>query len=890
MEKETIEWMQLSDLHIFESTDWNLMMDGYKKLSKKLHPKFIVVTGDFRHKSYKENEDYSKTIDFLNEIVKIFNVEKEDVFLVPGNHDVEDYDYRAEAIDKIVSDIGRNPEIYTKYLKPTSNLYSSFCNYKKFVKNFYGTEVKDGRVSMPERVIALPWKDKINIILLNTALISDGNKNHDEIIDINAFSKIKIDNDLPTIVLGHHDFKSICKSHAERMKRIFGINRVKAYLCGDTHREEIKYIDKYDNEKIPCIICGKSAVEITDDYSDVGVIEYYLEEDGYTYVRPYKWGEKYSFIKADNFLYDIDKDFRFPMLDHALPSFKTSFEFNIVSEKEQTDLLPTKTYMDITDAHKDIAKDIKEGGFLSFYGLRGATFLGTSEVNVIVRELKNNPNLKVKFLISYPFSEEVRHRLKNIPEFASSDKCEEKWRDTYKKVEDLRYDYKTYSNVSIRFHDNPIVLRFLFTKKHLYLGYYEPGKNSVNTKIYQLDCNSPAYRTYSAFFDYQWKKARHYIPSKIPSKYSFLAEKFSVHPSLVVNVTSQCNMHCVYCPTGGENLKLIKHEECLHTDSLKKLIFAFEKCIREDKGESIIRITGGEPLIDTDSRKKTAVILDTAKKYKKIVLCTNAIYLKDAYIEHEKEWNAVKNNLLLKISLDTLNPKCFNVVTGLVGNEDKLFEKVIDNIKFAKNNGFKIELNFVATKFNFKQPHDIIDLFEFAKKLGLVGVKILTVNDFGGMVEIEQSTEEQDYINGMLEKVIQYMRDREYEEKEMYLNDNKGIQMRRFISVSDKDEKCTLTIVDHHNSSHSITPRRTFSEFCNTCKYFLTSDSVMKGLLQPCATGIMSLTLRADGILSPCRLCTDRGVNIGNVHNSNNMERIVKNSLKAFENCFHMNM
>ena len=411
-----------------------------------------------------------------------------------------------------------------------------------------------------------------------------------------------------------------------------------------------------------------------------------------------------------------------------------------------------------------------------------------------------------------------------MPEFADSAKCEEKWRDTYKKVNALREEYKTHTNASIRFHNTPLIFRLLITKKHLYMGYYEPGKNSVNTEIFQFDCSSATYRTYNAFFEYQWKKARHNIPNKIPAKYSFLKEKFSVHPSLVINVTSLCNMKCIYCPTGGENLQEFKSEDCVREDVLVKLIGAFKKHVLKDKEDPILRITGGEPLIDRNNRKKTATILNAARDYKKIVFCTNAIFLKEAYIENKKEWDEVKSKLLLKISLDTLKVDRFCEITQTGERGKELFNTLIDNIKFANDNGFKIELNLVATKKNLQSENDIIEVFEFAQKLGLVGVKILTVNDFGGNVTIEQQREEQDYISKILEMVIRHMQTKEYEECEVYLNDNKGIQMRRFIAVSDKDETCTLTIVDHHNSASSITPRRTFSEFCASCKYFVTSE------------------------------------------------------------------
>lgn len=81
MENEkSISWLQFSDLHILKSVDWNLMMNSYRSLAERLHPKFIVITGDYRLKNSQENYDYSDTLRFLKEITAIFAVEKEDVF------------------------------------------------------------------------------------------------------------------------------------------------------------------------------------------------------------------------------------------------------------------------------------------------------------------------------------------------------------------------------------------------------------------------------------------------------------------------------------------------------------------------------------------------------------------------------------------------------------------------------------------------------------------------------------------------------------------------------------------------------------------------------------------------------------------------------------------
>ena len=187
---------------------------------------------------------------------------------------------------------------------------------------------------------------------------------------------------------------------------------------------------------------------------------------------------------------------------------------------------------------------------------------------------------------------------------------------------------------------------------------------------------------------------------------------------------------------------------------------------------------------------------------------------------------------------------------------------------------------------------EVLELFEFAIQNHLVGIKILTVNDFGGNVAFEQTVEEQTKISQKLEELIKKLKLKGYEEREVFLNDNKGIKMRRFVCHyvdvgNEQDRECTLTIVDHHNSSLSITPRRTFSEFCTKCKYY-PENAKKHPEIKPCATGVMSLTLRADGLFSPCRLLTDseNAVNISNMKPSvirNNMDEL----LRKYDRCWH---
>lgn len=314
--KNCISWLQLSDLHIRQSTDWSIMQEKYKKLAEKINPQFIVLTGDYKHKKYSENSKYEKTKEFLSMIKGIFGLQEEDFFFVPGNHDVEDYEFRKESIQTIVKSVEEKADIYKEYQYPSKKLEGSlecaFQQYDQFIKNFYNGSITDGRNERPSGVNCYTWKNMLNVIMLNSALISDGDRKHKEIVDIQSFADLIIDTSKPSIVLAHHDFESLYESHKERMRTIFDIKNVKAYLCGDVHKDTVRYINKYNihNQLVPCIVCGKSAVEQGDSHSDVTAIYYEWRNDGCVYVLPYEWNGKF-FKKSTEFVDEEDQDFNF---------------------------------------------------------------------------------------------------------------------------------------------------------------------------------------------------------------------------------------------------------------------------------------------------------------------------------------------------------------------------------------------------------------------------------------------------------------------------------------------------------------------------------------------------------------------------------------------------
>lgn len=325
--KASVCWLQLSDLHIFYSTEWEIMLKSYEDLAKVFKPDFIVVTGDFRHKT--KNNSYKDALEFLNKLATIFSLSKENFFFVPGNHDVGSFRMRKEIIVTIRSSVESNPDCYTEY---NGKLERAFREYNQFIKDFYKEEIPadDVRLQNTSSVYCTTWGKQINIIALNTALISDGGEERCEIVDIQKLWRITsiIDEKLPTIVIAHHAPDALCKSHRIQLERFLARINARVYLCGDEHKLGRDISNKFDiGNQTVAIVCGKSTVAPKDSYSDICVIGY-TWENSFTNVEVFKWlngnaETPYQFIKSDIWYHHINKPFSFRMVegDVSTPSF-----------------------------------------------------------------------------------------------------------------------------------------------------------------------------------------------------------------------------------------------------------------------------------------------------------------------------------------------------------------------------------------------------------------------------------------------------------------------------------------------------------------------------------------------------------------------------------------
>lgn len=183
-----------------------------------------------------------------------------------------------------------------------------------------------------------------------------------------------------------------------------------------------------------------------------------------------------------------------------------------------------------------------------------------------------------------------------------------------------------------------------------------------------------------------------------------------VHNYLRISLTDNCNLRCFYCMP-EEDYEFTPHSRLMQPEEIESLAKLFV-----ENGVNKIRLTGGEPLVRKDAAD---IILRLAKLPVKLTLTTNATRLHD-FVDVLEEARVSS----LNISLDTLDPDKFNIIT----RRDS-FKKVMDNINLMIARNFHVKVNVVVMK--GMNVHEINDFVAWTKEVP-VHVRFIEFMPFEG--------------------------------------------------------------------------------------------------------------------------------------------------------------
>ena len=277
--------LHISDLHLINNAMWNNMREAILNKAREIfqnvpeHDKLLVLTGDFCF--FGKPFDIAR--DFIKDLADAMGIDrKEDVFLVPGNHDIKavDEDGRAFRIQQLKLDPMRLEEKKAMMLKD----YGAFCRFTQELDVY-----PDGS-DLPARVHVRTWRDKLHLLHLNTTLIADGATKKEQRVDTTTATSAKIrdalkKDGLPVLALGHNSFFDLREKDQNALRSPFLTENVSAYLCGDRHKRDTNPNEKnifltnnFSSATIPNIVCYRSSTDDKDEYSDFGMILHCWDE------------------------------------------------------------------------------------------------------------------------------------------------------------------------------------------------------------------------------------------------------------------------------------------------------------------------------------------------------------------------------------------------------------------------------------------------------------------------------------------------------------------------------------------------------------------------------------------------------------------------------------
>jgi len=252
-----LKWLHISDFHCKENIKWSqdlvlnsLLNDIKQKYSGESKPDLIFVTGDISFSGKKAEFDMAQ--EFIDKLSEVTLVEKDKVFFVPGNHDVD----RNEEEDAIVGArllISSLPELDRIYSNPKrlKTLYNRQKNYRNFANANSSEKIYSENSSIHNIEIELK-SIKIKILLLDSAWLA-----HDETdcrklaVGLQQIKNCVDDNhqNYLVIALMHHPV-SWLKEFEELLIENALIKDTHIVLRGHVHQGDTSSIEKNDERLV----------------------------------------------------------------------------------------------------------------------------------------------------------------------------------------------------------------------------------------------------------------------------------------------------------------------------------------------------------------------------------------------------------------------------------------------------------------------------------------------------------------------------------------------------------------------------------------------------------------------------------------------------------------
>lgn len=293
--------LQLSDIHFHhQNYDTMRMRDELVTylgdLKKENEFNVLLITGDIADKGKEYDREIKK---FLYDVMDKINITKNNVHLIPGNHDIVRQTTRSLMIDGIfgASDPSGvlddcDEDAYQSLLKGQSKFFDF---YEEFMEEPYPKE----------ELHYIKSNDLYNVFSLNTCIVSHRSGEEGSLLIgrkkfYKAITQFKAldNNNKVNIAIGHHTLKCISSNERESIMSNFHDAQVDLYLCGHVHTPEYNLTANISES---LFIELTSGAVVSDEYAVPGFVVVDIDMDtGDTKATYHIWNTVHDYWSVNN--------------------------------------------------------------------------------------------------------------------------------------------------------------------------------------------------------------------------------------------------------------------------------------------------------------------------------------------------------------------------------------------------------------------------------------------------------------------------------------------------------------------------------------------------------------------------------------------------------------
>ncbi|RFB33530.1 metallophosphoesterase [Bacillus sp. RC] len=310
-------FLQISDIH-FQIENFQSRRLRGKLLNKlsELHQEksydFVILTGDISHQGKGFTENQTK---FLLKILETLDLTVDDLFLVPGNHDINREEERSKLINEINKD--NNPsdalDSYMENEVERSVLLKSFEAFQTFYTSLFNKSYP-----LEELHFAIE-REKCNLILLNTCIIADKSAEEGTLLIgkqklLDTLEDFNFENGKVNIAIGHHSLECLKSDEKQTLETLLDDFGIDMYFAGHVHRAGY-HIEANHSRNILNIICSGLH---SDGYTIGGFVDGQVKDNNVA-ITQFVWNPEHAYWTVNN---QLGRQMMNGILNLPLPRFK----------------------------------------------------------------------------------------------------------------------------------------------------------------------------------------------------------------------------------------------------------------------------------------------------------------------------------------------------------------------------------------------------------------------------------------------------------------------------------------------------------------------------------------------------------------------------------------